>query len=161
MYKKKRRGGREREIDEKGKHSSLFLPISSRFGGYPPLSPPPPPTVRPILFRMTGRPANPLIPFHLPIANRPLRAYCVSLCYYSGIVRVTQFNSLIYFPCFSLANRGDHGPDDRRPPDRLSHVPFSFPFRSFLSFSSSLALFSFLLKLVLLTSSILPSLPRI
>lgn len=58
---KKRRG-------EKGKQSSLFLPISSRFGGYPRV-----PTATPYgpanLVQDDCRPANPLIPFHLSIAN--------------------------------------------------------------------------------------------
>lgn len=62
-----------------------------------------------------------------------------------GIVRVTQFNSLIYFPCFSLANRGH--PADHDPPID-SHGSF---FRSFLPVSS---FFFFSLKLVFLTSFI-------
>lgn len=90
------RGGRERERErgngrekekykkrrgEKGKQSSLFLPISSRFGGYPRV-----PTATPHgpanLVQDDCRPANPLIPFHLSIANVRSVPAC-TLHYYS------------------------------------------------------------------------------
>lgn len=70
---RERGNGREKEKyktrrGEKGKQSSLFLPISSRFGGYPRV-----PTATPYgpanLVQDDCRPANPLIPFHLSIAN--------------------------------------------------------------------------------------------
>lgn len=110
-------GRRERDKlkkeEREGSNLPSFLTVSSRFGGYPRCPHRATPYGPANLVRDDWRRANPLIPFHLPIARQrerkrerrpgrrgpaPVARVCSAGFIIYRIVRVTQFNSLIYFP---------------------------------------------------------------